>query len=242
MEQFWKVQFLLNIIRIYQERKNWWWNNSRPAEGWLRPISYKYGLRVYAADKIESIETEMAAVLNLTNNKVILQTELSHLGQNWQRFEISPLQGYIADGIELLGTKMAAVIWQKKTAFWMGTLSNLYISMLFCSQNPARAHFQISVLQGYFADRIWNLGRKWAHLQILVLKGYFAVRIHHLNWKWHTFKSLYYKCAHFCCSFLHLTSIVSWKMMMTWKTCSNAIKIAFWDKHCKSHNLCQWKV
>ena len=104
--------------------------------------------------------------------KVILQTELSHLGQNWQRFEISPLQGYIADGIELLGTKMAAVIWQKKTAFWMGTLSNLYISMLFCSQNPARAHFQISVLQGYFADRIWNLGRKWAHLQILVLKGF----------------------------------------------------------------------
>ena len=174
--------------------------------------------------------------------KVILQTELSHLGQNWQRFEISPLQGYIADGIELLGTKMAAVIWQKKTAFWMGTLSNLYISMLFCSQNPARAHFQISVLQGYFADRIWNLGWKWAHLQILVLKGYFAVRIHHLNWKWHTFKSLYYKCAHFCCSFLHLTSIVSWKMMMTWKMCSNAIKIAFWDKHCKSHNLCQWKA
>ena len=125
--------------------------------------------------------------------KVILQTELSHLGQNLQRFEISPLQGYIADGIELLGTKMAAVIWQEKDSVLnghtfksiyynvilqsescKGTFSNLSTTRLFCRQN---LEFGTKVgtpsnlsIKRLFCSQNPSFELKMAHFQISILQ------------------------------------------------------------------------
>ena len=191
--------------------------------------------------------------------------KLSYLGQKWQQFEIFPLQGYIANRIESFGTKLAAV-WNltltrlycrrnwvvgdkngsshlaKKDSVLNGhTFKSIYFNVILQSESCKGTFSNLSTTR-LFCRQNLEFGTKVGTPSNLSIKRFFAVRIHHLNWKWHTFKSLHYKCAHFCCSFLHLTSIVSWKMMMTWKTCSNGIKIAFWDKLCKSYNLCQWKV